>query len=133
MAPKKDPTHWLYRLTADEWLTAADTELQHCADTLARRAFRPAVTHARRAAGMAWNAVLIETPDERYGRSYMEHVKALAADARTPEEPRRAAAYLRDTPPAAPELVKLGKPELGALEAARALVTYARARVLRTN
>ena len=30
---------------------------------------------------MAWNAVLVDHPDERAGRSYMEHVVALAGDA----------------------------------------------------
>ena len=57
--PGPDPAHWLHRLTADEWLAAAATELELCAETLERRAFRPGVTHARRAAGMAWNAVLV--------------------------------------------------------------------------
>ena len=109
MAPKKDPTHWLYRLTAEEWLAAAETELRHCADTLRHRAFRPAVTHARRAAGMAWNAVLIQTPDERFGRSYMDHLAALATDQHTPEQPRLAAQRLRDTPAAPPALLTLGK------------------------
>ncbi|MEP6652500.1 MAG: hypothetical protein ABJA82_04025 [Myxococcales bacterium] len=136
---KKDPTHWLYRLTAEEWLASAETELQHCADSLRRRAFRPGITHARRAAGMAWNAVLLDTPDDRLGRSYMEHVTALANDQHMPEEPRLAAQYLRDTPPAPPALVTLGKTaaaaaaDLAPHAAARVLVDYARERVLRTN
>jgi len=133
MAPQKDPTHWLYRLSAAEWLASAETELQHCADTLRRRAFRPGVTHARRAAGMAWNAVLVESLDERYGRSYMEHVTALAKDDRAPADARKAAQYLRDTPPAPPELVTLGAPNLAPLDAARVLVDYAKARAVRTN
>jgi hypothetical protein len=133
MTHPKDPTHWLYRLSAAEWLESAETELRHCADTLRRRAFRPGVTHARRAAGMAWNAVLTESFDVRYGRSYMEHVTALAKDDRAPDDARLAAQYLRDTPPAPPELVTLGKPDLGPLDAARVLVDYAKARALRTN
>lgn len=134
MSQKKDPTHWLYRLTAEEWLAAAETELQHCGDTLRRRAFRPGVTHARRAAGMAWNAVLIASPfDERFGRSYMEHVNALAKDDHTPPEARLAAEYLRDTPPAPPALISLGKPDLAPEAAARILVDYAKTRALRTN
>ena len=133
MSSKKDPTHWLYRLTVEEWLAAAETELQHCADTLRRRAFRPGVTHARRAAGMAWNAVLITSPEARFGRSYLEHVSALAKDDHTPDEPRRAAQYLLDTPPAPPALITLGKPDLAPHAAARVLVDYARVRVLRTN
>ena len=82
---------------------------------------------------MAWNAVLIIDPDESFGRSYMEHVTALAKDDHTPEEPRRAAEYLRDTPPAPPALVTLGKPDLAPHAAARLLVDYAKVRVVRTN
>ncbi|MES1172023.1 MAG: hypothetical protein ABUL77_02195 [Bacteroidota bacterium] len=130
MPPReKDATHWLYRLTSDEWLVAAETELRHCAETLGRRAFRPGVTHARRAAGMAWNAVLVASFDERFGRSYMEHVAALANDQGVPDETRQAAQYLRDTPPAPPRLVTLGKPDLGPLAAARIIVHQARSQV----
>ena len=95
------------------------------AAALQRRAFRPGVTHARRAAGMAWNAVLTAHPDERSGRSYMEHVVALAADATEPDEIRAAAQRLRDTPPAPPELVTLGKPDLGPAHDARAILNHA--------
>jgi hypothetical protein len=136
--PGADPSHWLHRLTAVEWLEAATTELEHAATTLARRAFRPGVTHARRAAGMAWNAVLAAAPAAdadaliaRYGRSYMEHVAALASaddvPADVPDDVRAAAALLRDTPPAPPALVQLGKPDVRPLEAARAIVAHARA------
>jgi len=139
---------WLRRLSPDEWLRAADHELALCAEALQRRALRPGVTHARRAAGMAWNAVLhivSAAPDaasdsraesslelDRYGRSYMDHVKALADDAATadgvPDDARAAARTLCDIPPAPPALITLGKPDLRALEAARTLVEYARAR-----
>jgi hypothetical protein len=136
MAPGPDPSHWLHRLTPAEWLAAAETELAHAGETLARRAVRPGVTHARRAAGMAWNAVLAAAPDAaasealvaRYGRSYMDHVVALAGAADVPDDVRAAAAFLRDTPPAPPELVTLtapGHPDLRALEAARAIVAHA--------
>jgi hypothetical protein len=128
LVPGRDAGHWLYRLSVDEWLAAAETELQHSAETLRRRSFRPGVTHARRAAGMAWNAVLINSFDVRYGRSYMEHVTALATDAGIPDDARRAAQYLRDTQPAPPVLVTLGKPDLNPWEAARTLVDYARTR-----
>jgi hypothetical protein len=135
--PRPDPSHWLRRLTPAEWLAAADSELEHAADKLAARAFRPGVTHARRAAGMAWNAVLAAAPDDaaeealvaRFGRSYMEHVVALATAADVPDEVRAAAAFLRDTPPVAPTLVTLtapGHPDLRALDAARAIVAHVR-------
>jgi hypothetical protein len=131
--PGTDPGHWLHRLDAAEWLAAADTELGHAEEKLSRRAFRPGVTHARRAAGMAWNAVLVKAPDQRYGRSYMEHVIALAQtpddDASIPADVRAAARLLRDTPPVPPQLVTIGKPDLSPLEAAKTIVAFARARV----
>ncbi|HZL17690.1 MAG TPA: hypothetical protein VFG23_08090 [Polyangia bacterium] len=124
--PGSDPAHWLYRLSAAEWLAAAETELAHAEAALQRRAARPGVTHARRAAGMAWNAVLIGKPDERAGRSYMEHVVALADDPGAPAEIRRAAQRLRDTPAMPPALITLGHPDLGAADAARAIIDHAR-------
>ncbi|HEY7372509.1 MAG TPA: hypothetical protein VIF57_10150 [Polyangia bacterium] len=131
--PGSDPGHWLHRFDAAEWLAAAATELAHAEEKLSSRAVRPGVTHARRAAGMAWNAVLVIAPDERYGRSYMEHVVALAqapdGDASIPAGVRAAARLLRDTPPVPPQLLTIGKPDLAALEAARTIVDFARARV----
>ncbi|HXT97133.1 MAG TPA: hypothetical protein VN853_12595 [Polyangia bacterium] len=128
--PGPDPAHWLHRLTAEEWLAAAATELEHAEAALARRSVRPGITHARRAAGMAWNAVLVTQPDERAGRSYMEHVVALAADPAVPDEIRAAAQRLRDTPPRPPELVTLGKPDLGPAQDARAIADYAHRRLI---
>jgi hypothetical protein len=129
--PGPDPTHWLHRLTAAEWLAAADKEVGDAEAALARRARRPGITHARRAAGMAWNAVLVATPpgDDRYGRSYMDHLRVLAEEAGAPDEVRAAARLLRDSPPAPPELVTLGPPDLGPALAARAILEHARVRV----
>jgi len=130
--PGRDPGHWLYRLDAAEWLAAAATELAHAEEKLSHRSIRPGVTHARRAAGMAWNAVLVTAFDERYGRSYMDHVAALAqsdGDPSIPQEVRAAAQLLRDTPAAPPELIAIGKPDMSALAAAKAIVEFARTRV----
>jgi hypothetical protein len=136
--PGPDPSHWLHRLTPVEWLAAAETELAHAAEALSRRAVRPGVTHARRAAGMAWNAVLAAAPDAagvdalvaRYGRSYMDHVAALTTATDVAEDVRAAALFLRDTPPVPPTLITLGKPgepDLRALEAAQTIAAHARA------
>lgn len=127
--PARDPSHWLYRLTPTEWLAAADTEVAHAAAAFDRRAVRPAVTHARRAAGMAANALLWLGERPAWGRSYMEHVAALVDDVTTPEAVRAAARQLRDTPPQAPALVQLGKPDTTALGAARAVIEWARQQV----
>jgi HEPN domain-containing protein len=125
--PAKDPDHWLYRLDPAEWLAAAATDLAQGRAALERRAIRPAVTHARRAAGMAANAVLWLEPHPAWGRSYMEHVTALVDDATVPAEVREAARQLRDTPPQAPALVKLGSPDASALDAAQRILDWARA------
>jgi HEPN domain-containing protein len=127
--PGQDPSHWLHRLTAEEWLSAAATELVHCRETLSRRAIRPGATHARRAAGMAMNAILVLSGNDTYGRSYMDHVRALAGDDTVPPDVCASAQNLRDTPPAPPELVKLGKPDLRILEDAERIIAYARMRV----
>jgi hypothetical protein len=140
--PGPDPSHWLHRLTPAEWIAAAETELQHAGEALARRAVRPGVTHARRAAGMAWNAVLTAAADgedalvARFGRSYMDHVAALAGAPDVPADVRSAAAFLRDTPPAPPTLITLGKPgepDMRALDAARTIVAHAAATSAKTD
>jgi hypothetical protein len=124
--PAKDPAHWLYRLAPDEWLRAADNELVHAEDALGRRAVRPAVTHARRAAGMAANALLWRAERPAWGRSYMEHVIGICDDTTVPEAIRGAARQLRDTAPVPPQLVKLGAPDRTALDAASAIISWAR-------
>lgn len=133
--------HWLRRLGADAWLRAAEAELDAGHHNLAAR--RTAVTHARRAAGMALNAVLVAlTTDEhpgnddelRWGRSYIDHLRALA-DPRVPIDPlpaqaRPLAAALLAVPVVgtATTLIQLGRSPHSAadqtLALARQLVTH---------
>src|SRR3954447_10670274 len=96
--PGRDLTHWLHRFDAEEWLRAAENELRHAEDALLRKQQRPGVTQARRAAGMAWNAVLVGHEDETYGRSYMDHLRALSKAAAIDEPVRAAAASLLEAP-----------------------------------
>lgn len=124
-----DPSHWLRRLDPDQWIAAAENELVQCQQALARRAYRPGVTHARRAAGMALNGILFLQEQPSWGRSYMEHVAALVGDDAAPEEVRAAARALHDTPAAPPELVPLGKPDLHTHTAARTIIDWAQARI----
>ena len=90
--PGRDPSHWLHRLDADEWLRAAANELLRAEEALARKQHRQGVAGARRAAGMAWNAVLVGGEDDVYGRSYMDHLNALSKDPRVPEPVQRGGA-----------------------------------------
>ena len=104
---KIDPAHWLYRLTAEQWLSAADNELKAAYQALVGKQHRAGVTYARRAAGMALNARLRRTPDPAYGRSYMEHLQALRTDAAVGQELSDAASRLLAVP-TTQQLVTLG-------------------------
>lgn len=104
---KIDPAHWLYRLTAEQWLSAADNELNAAYQALVGKQHRAGVTYARRAAGMALNARLRRTPDPAYGRSYMEHLQALRTDAAVSQELSDAASRLLAVP-TTQQLVTLG-------------------------
>ena len=127
--PEKDPAHWLYRLTPSEWLAAADNELYASRVCFAQKAQRPAVAHARRAAGMAWNALLVCIPDEKYGRSYMEHLQALRQDDSVSEELRQAAEKLVAMP-MTQELVTLGpRGDISQADHASVIIEHVRARV----
>jgi HEPN domain-containing protein len=125
----KDLDHWLYRLTADEWLRAAENEVARAVEALAGKQQRAGVAGARRAAGMAWNAVLVVAFDEQYGRSYMEHLQALSRDATVPEPIRVAARALLDAP-LAPTVITLGaRGDTRLAEAARTILDHARSLV----
>lgn len=102
---------WLTRFSVVEWLAAARAEHARSVAALAQKQHRAGVAQARRAAGMAWNAVLLGIPDRaqraRYGRSYMDHLKALSTDSSVPATVQEAASALISTP-MQPELVQLG-------------------------
>jgi HEPN domain-containing protein len=106
----QDPDHWLYRLTEEEWLAAARNELESCRAALRARNRRAGVVGARRATGMALNALLVRGPIERYeafGRSYMDHLQALAQAAEAPLAIREAAQRLVDAPTGGAQVVTL--------------------------
>ncbi len=86
----RDPGDWLRRLSPREWIVAAQTELRSARLAHQRGSERAALTGSKRAAGMALNAALIVEPNPRWGRTYVEHVAALAHDASVPEAVRGA-------------------------------------------
>lgn len=129
----EDPDHWLYRLTAEQWLLAAENELRAAEQALAAKQQRAGVTYARRAAGMALNARLRIAAAASYGRSYMEHLQALAKDPdpAISQELRDAAARLLAAP-LTQQLVTLGpKGDTRPADFAARIVEYARALVQR--
>jgi hypothetical protein len=86
-----DQDHWLWRLSDHDWLDAARRELEQAREHLGTR--RTAITHARRAAGMALNGVLVGMAargwtrshcESAWGRSYMDHLRAVADSALAP-------------------------------------------------
>ena len=123
--PERRPEHWLYRLTADEWLRAADKELDLARASFVQKNQRAAVAYARRAAGMALNAVLWHEERPSYGRSYMDHLRALAEDEGAPAPVRAAARRLLEMPQRL-DVVVLGKGDARQAEPAAVILTYVR-------
>jgi HEPN domain-containing protein len=130
--PGRDPTHWLHRFDAEEWLRAAGNELERARLALSGKQQRTGVAGARRAAGMAWNAVLVAVEDETYGRSYMDHLQALAKDARLDDATRTAAQSLVSAP-LATNVIPLGRGDTRLADCARVIVEEARRRVNATH
>lgn len=113
--------HWLLRLDAAAWLAAAqrEVELGDDADGFRRRQ----VTHARRAGGMALNALLhaeyeggaaLPVVEAKWGRSYIDHLRAVAGDESCDPALRKACETLTAVPvvaQAAPTLIRLRQDE----------------------
>lgn len=136
----RDEEHWLYKLSPDEWIRAAMGELRRAEAAFGRGDGRGGLAGARRAAGMALNAVLIVAPDEAWGRSYMDHLLGLRGDASAPARVREAAALLVEAPPPGGDLIALRPSRLATsrrdddlLEAARDVAAHAYAIVKRAG
>jgi hypothetical protein len=137
MAHAKDPQHWLYRFTPREWIQAALAELGRAEVAFENKDRKGALACCRRAAGMAINGALAaaDATDERYGRSYMDHLIALANDERAPQAVRDAAKLLVDTPLPGSTVVMLrtaGTDER-LVDAARDVMAHAYAMVMRSE
>jgi hypothetical protein len=130
----KDESHWLFKLSPDEWVRAAMGEVRRAEAAYARKNVRAGLASAKRGAGMALNAALIVEPNEGWGRSYVDHVGALARDESVPARVREAAQILHEAhPPQAGGLVALrtSSGEERILEAARDVIAHAYAVVKR--
>ena len=128
--PPLDSTHWLHRFSPEDWLRAAVTEYDRAALALAGREQRKGVAGARRAAGMAMNALLSLVPNDAWGRSYMDHLRAAGTDEGLPEGVRHAALQLTLAPLEGPRFIRIGGGgDEGLQGAARAIVEWCAARV----
>ena len=132
-----DPDHWLYRFTPREWVRASLGELEQARSAYTRRNARAGLAGCRRAAGVALNGLLAiaDTPDARYGRSYMDHLQGLANDADAPEAAREAAKLLLQTPLPGGEIVALrtSSGDARLLDAAETVMAHAYAMVLKRD
>ena len=130
----RDESHWLFKLSPDEWIRAGLTDLDRSKAAYGANDPRAGLAGAKRAAGMALNGALIVEPDESWGRSYVDHLMALSRDAKVPERVREACREL--TAPGAPTVTKLvtlrtSSQEHRILEAARDVIAHAYAVVKR--
>jgi hypothetical protein len=129
---EKDPNDWLRKLSPREWIRAAMGEVKQAEEAYARRNVRGAIVGCKRAAGMALNGALIVEPRDGWGRTYVEHVTALAKDEGAPAPVRRAAeVVLAAQPPG--EVVALRTPSSDEklLEATRDVIAHAFAVVVK--
>lgn len=129
----RDPGHWLLRLSPDEWIRAALGEVERASAAYGRGDSRAGASGVKRAAGMALNGALIVEPDDRWGRSYVEHVQALSCDDRVPDAVRVACRAVLDAGGPGGEVIVLRTPRTGeaAVEAAKDVIAHAWAVVRR--
>jgi HEPN domain-containing protein len=131
---ERDTSHWLMKLSPDEWLRAALGELRRAEEAYKGRDPRAGLAGARRAAGMALNGALIAEPNAAWGRSYVDHLLALSREDSAPARVREAAKLLVETPlPGQGSLVSIrtASSDEKVLEAARDVAAHAYAVVTR--
>ncbi len=122
-----DAPDWLARLPPRGWIDASLAELSRAKSAFASGDARGGALCAKRAAGMSLNAVLLLFPDERWGRTYVEHVAAAARDESLPPEVREAAAAVASVSPPGAGIVRLRSraSDDRAIDAARTVMAFA--------
>jgi hypothetical protein len=122
----RDKTHWLRRLSPNEWISAALGELSRAEKAWAGGNARAGVAGVKRAAGMALNGALLVEPDDTWGRTYVEHVQAVARDERVPAAVREACRTVLEAAPPAGDVVHLRTPRghMHVVEAARDVIAH---------
>lgn len=123
----RDPAHWLRKLSPDEWIRAALGEARRAEEAFAKNDARAGAASVKRAAGMALNGALLVEPDDAWGRSYVDHVRALSRDRTVPEAVREACRIVLDVPAPGGEIVILRTRRGGdaSIEAAKDIIAHA--------
>jgi HEPN domain-containing protein len=130
----REEGHWLKKLSPREWIRASQGELRRAEEAYRRKNARAGLAGARRAAGMALNAALVVEPDDSWGRSYVDHLLALARAQGVPARVREASKILVETPLSEPGgliTLRSAPGDERVLEAARDVVAHAYAVVVR--
>ena len=116
-------------------MNAALAELGKAESAYAQNDARAGLAAARRAAGMSLNAALVSHPNEAWGRTYMEHLAAIAKDETAPDAVRSAASSLLDVRPPGHSVIGLRSKsgDERVLEAARDVMAHAYALMARAS
>jgi len=132
-SPEVIPEDWLARHTPREWVQAALAELRRATAAFETNDVAAGVASCKRAAGMALNGALLLEPDATWGRSYVDHVRALERDLAVPLAVREACKQLLEARPPNPHLLTLRGPRTNdrIVEAARDVMAHALAVVIR--
>jgi HEPN domain-containing protein len=118
---------WLARQSPEAWIQQGLSELGRAEARLSAHDRTAAVLGLRRAAGMALNGAL-SVRWRAWGRTYVEHLRAIAEDSEVPEAVRDAARLLNEVSlDKQPNVVRLTPPSEGArwLEAAKTVMAHA--------
>jgi HEPN domain-containing protein len=125
-APVATP-EWLRRLAPEAWIGQGLSELARAEQRLIAHDHTAFVLGLRRAAGMALNGALAVVW-RAWGRTYVDHLRAVADDAGVPEAVRSAAKLLNGVElERAPNVVRLSPPSESQrlLEAAKTIMAHA--------
>jgi len=120
-------TSWLERHSAQGWIELGLRELAVVEQAFAERQPPAAAAAMKRAAGMALNGALCVVPREDWGRSYVDHLQAVATDQSLPREVSESAKIILEFTPQAGTLVFLRSPahDHRLLEATRTVMAHA--------
>jgi HEPN domain-containing protein len=118
---------WLTKLSPKEWISAGLGELARAEAAWARGDVRAGIAGCKRAAGMALNAALSVEPKESWGRTYIEHLDALAKDAGVPEAVRASCKAVLEAkaPTSALATLRTKSGDTKVVEAARDVIAHA--------
>jgi hypothetical protein len=110
-----------------EWIRVGMSELHRAEAAYKARDISGGLACAKRAAGMALNGALVVEPNDKWGRSYVDHVIALGNDASVPQAVRDACAVLLATHVGPSDIIRLRSPrgDEKVLEAAKDVIAHA--------